>query len=296
VVSTADPTSIDSHFKTLWRNAKEGKNNFYPIFIPWHAVPGRNEEWFDRIRRDYDLDWQFKANYPQSEDEALSPITGRTVFDAAILQKMQRDAIKEIEIRQGCVHIYRYPKVGTQYMAGVDMAEGRGGDYSVLWIEGKDGLGRELVAVIHTNLILPDTFSYMSFELLKEYFSPRVIGGADAFGTRFLEDLVVQGYDRGKIYCTDKKREKLGYIESVKTRDKDLIEMERAIRGNLQIHYIPAIKEFYAFQYAENGRMEAAQGSHDDLVMAACKANFGFTNYKYATQGIKVTYSNTWKG
>lgn len=295
-VSTADPTSIDSHFKKLWRNAREGINNFYPIFIGWDAVPNRDKEWLERVRKDYDLEWQFKANYPSTEEEALSPILGRSVFDGVALQRMQRNAIKEEEIRQGVIHIFRRPQLGVQYMMGVDMAEGRGGDFSVCWVEGKDGIGRELVAVIHSNHVLPDTFSYMAYELLKEYFSPRVIGGADAFGTRFLEDLVVHGYSRDKIYCSDQKREKLGYIESGKTRDKDLVEMERSIRGNLQIHYIPAIKEFFAFQISENGRMESAAGAHDDLVMAACRADFGFKNYKFANQGIKVSYPTTYTG
>ena len=296
VVSTADPTSIDSHFKILWREARAGNNNFYPIFIPWDAVPNRDKEWLERVKRDYYLEWQFKADYPFTEEDALSPILGRAVFDAATLQKLEREALKEEEIRQGVIHIFHRPKVGTQYIAGADMAEGRGGDYSVLWLEGKDGLSRELVAVIHSNHVLPDTFSYMSYELLKEYYSPRVIGGADAFGTRFLEDLVVHGYDRGKIYCSDKKREKLGYIESGKTRDKDLIEMERALRGGVKIHYIPAIKEFFAFQISENGRMEVASGSHDDLVMAACKANFGFTQYSHTNNKITVSYPSSWRG
>ncbi|MCJ7828630.1 MAG: hypothetical protein MUP81_02685, partial [Dehalococcoidia bacterium] len=238
VVSTADPTTIDSHFKILYRGARKGKgiypipgvnlmvnegevpgdNGFFPIFLGCDVRPGRTKEWFEEIKKTYYLDWQFRADYPKTEEEALSPITGRTVFDTNILQKLQQEALKEEEIRQGVIHIFHRPKIGVQYIAGVDMAEGRGGDYSVLWIEGRDGLSRELVAVIHSNHILPDTFSYMSYELLKEYFSPKVIGGADAFGTRFLEDLVVHGYDRGKIYSSDKKREKLGYIESAKTR------------------------------------------------------------------------------
>ena len=136
----------------------------------------------------------------------------------------------------------------------------------------------------------------MSHELLKEYFNPRVICGADAWGQMFLSELVTLGYDRGKIYSSDKKREKLGYQESGKTRDKDLVEMEKALRGNMQIHYIPAIKEFFAFQLGEGGRMEAAAGSHDDCVSAACRANFGFMQYKSGSQGIKVSYPKTWRG
>ena len=44
VVSTANPTKLDSHFKVLWREARAGNNNFYPIFFPWHVVPNRNED------------------------------------------------------------------------------------------------------------------------------------------------------------------------------------------------------------------------------------------------------------
>ena len=136
----------------------------------------------------------------------------------------------------------------------------------------------------------------MSYELLKEYYFPRIICGADAWGQMFLDDIVPLGYDRGKIYSSEKKREKLGYQESGKTRDLDLAKMAKAIMGNMQIHYIPAIKEFFAFQIGENGRMEVAAGSHDDLVMAACKANFGFREYKYANQPIRVSFPSTWRG
>jgi len=296
VVSTANPIKLDSHFKVLWREAKAGNNNFYPIFIPWDAVPNRNEEWLERVKRDYYLEWQVHADYPATEAEALSPTTGRTVFDAEILQKLQTQALKEEEIRQGVTHIYHRPKVGVQYIVGVDMAEGRGGDYSVCWIEGRDGLRRELIAVIHSNMILPDTFAFMSHELLKEYWVPRIICGADPWGLMFLEAILSLGYDRGKIYCSDKKREKLGYIESRKTRDFDLVSLEKAIREGLKIHYKPAIEELFAFQLDENGKMQAAEGSHDDLVMAACKANFGFTQFKGDSQKITVSYPPSWRG
>jgi len=314
--STADPTNIDSHFKTIYRNSRKGKrgiypipgvnlmvnegevpgdNGFFPIFIGYDCRPGRDEEWYERTKKTYDLEWQFRVSYPRTEEEALSPILGRTVFDGAALQKMQQDAIKPAEIR-GSTYIYRRPEIGVQYMVGVDMAEGRGGDYSVCWIEGRRGLSRELCAVIHSNHILPDAFTFMSYELLKEYYFPRVICGADAWGQMFLGELVALNYDRGKIYCSDDKREKLGYAESTKSRPYDLVQMEKSIRGNMQIHYIPAIKEFFAFQIGDNGRMEAAEGSHDDLVMAACKANFGFTQYKSGSQGISVSYPKTWRG
>jgi len=33
VVSTSDPTRVDSNFKTLWRDARAGKNNLHPTFL-----------------------------------------------------------------------------------------------------------------------------------------------------------------------------------------------------------------------------------------------------------------------
>jgi len=318
--STADPTNIDSNFKILYRGAREGMgdyypvegvnlmvnegevpgpNGFFPIFIGYDCRLDRDEEWYERTEKTYDLPHQFRANYPKTEAEALSPILGRTIFDGVSLQRMQQNAIKEEEIRQGVIHIFLRPELGVQYMVGVDMAEGRGGDSSVLWIEGMRGLRRELYAVIHSNYVLPDAFAFMSYELLKEYFNPRIIGGATPFEKEFYDYLIALGYDRGKIFSSDKKREKLGYQESGYKGDKRaelLVWMEASIRGNMQIHYIPAIKEFFAFQYAENGRMEVASGSHDDLVMAACKANFGFKEYKVGSVGKSGSYSKTWRG
>jgi hypothetical protein len=115
----------------------------------------------------------------------------------------------------------------------------------------------------------------------------------------FFDALLALGYDRNKIYSSDKKREKLGYQESAKTREKDILELERAIREGLRIHYKPALEELFAFQWKEGkdkARAEAAEGAHDDLVMAACKANFGFKEYKSGTDKISVTFPKSWRG
>ena len=211
-----------------------------------------------------------------------------------------RDFLEE-EIRQGVIHIFHRPKIGVQYIAGVDIAEGRGGDFSVLEIEGRDGLSREQCVVIHSNDILIDTFAYMSYELLKEYFFPRIVGGATPYEQAFYAALLALGYDRGKIYCSDEKREKLGFKESGQTQDKELVDLEMTIRGGLKINYIPTIKELFAFQVKDSksggkSRLEVAEGSHDDLVRAMCKANFGFMQYKSGSQGITTSYSKTWRG
>ena len=299
VVSTTDPTKTDSHFKTLWREARAGNNNFHPIFFGWDVRPDRADEWYEKAKKDYYLEWQFRADYPRTEEEALSPITGRAVFDPDVLRKLLLESREPDEIRQGAINIYHPPKFGTQYIAGADLAEGRGGDYSVLWIEGKDGLDRELCAVIHSNHINPDTFAYMSYQLLLEYFSPLVIGGADAFGVTFLKYLVDLTYPKEKIYCSDKKKEKLGYQETAYTQQKDILDLEMALRKGLKIRFKPALLELSAYQWKDtkgNDKAEPAEGAHNDLVMAACKVNYGFTKLRPGQGGkLEVSFPRTWR-
>jgi len=281
VVSTVDKTNVDSHFKTLWRLARSGDSSFFPIFFPYDVRPGRDEEWYERTKRDYPLVWQFEENYPKTEEEALSPLTGRSVFDRQVLSDMLLKVSEPLEVRQGAINIYQRSKVGTHYIAGVDIAEGRGGDYSVLYIEGQEGLQRGLVAVIYSNQISVDLFAYMSYELLTEYFNPTVIGGADAFGNTFLNYLVNLGYSKDRIYSSDKKKEKLGYQETEYTQQKDVLELERTIRAGLKVPFKPAVLEMFAYQWADEkgkSKAEPAKGAHNDIIMAMVKSNFGF-NY-----------------
>jgi len=287
VVSTTDKTKADSHFKTLYREAREGRNNFKPLFFGWDVVPARTQEWYDKTDKDYYLHWQFLQNYPRTEDEALSPISGNAVFDTALLSKMLERCEEPSEVRQGAINVYLRPKVGVRYMAGADIAEGGGGAASVLWIEGQEGLQRELCAVVYSRNIRPDVFAHMSVELLKEYFTPMVIGGADALGSRYLKDMVALGYPVGKIYCSDKKKEKLGYQETEYTQQADVLELDKALRGGLRIRYKPAILELMAYQWKEvkgksQGKADVAAGSLKDIVMAMVKANFGFSKYRSA--------------
>ena len=301
-VSTIDPTNFDSNFKVLWRGARGNKsafkpipgvnlvvnegevvgdNGFFPIFLGYDVRPGRDEGWYEATAKTYPLEWQFRAAYPKTEQEAFSPLTGRSVFDRGILAKMLTETSDPLEVRQGAINIYQRSKVGTHYIAGVDIAEGRGGDYSVLYIEGQEGLQRGLVAVIYSNQISVDLFAYMSYELLTEYFNPTVIGGADAFGNTFLNYLVNLGYSKDRIYSSDKKKEKLGYQETEYTQQKDVLELERTIRAGLKVPFKPAVLEMFAYQWADEkgkSKAEPAKGAHNDIIMAMVKSNFGF-NY-----------------
>lgn len=288
IVSTIDGTRTDTHFRKLWYQAVAGLNGFYPIFFGVFCRPGRDEAWYQRAAKSVVQKWQVLKNYPRTAEEALSPITGKGVFDAGMLVKMIEKCTDPEELRQGVIYIYNRAKMGVQYMAGLDMGEGVDEARSVLWIEGKEGLQRELCAIIVSSNIHADTFAFMSKVLLDEYYQPRVIGGADGWGARALEDLVSLNYPREKIYSSSDK--KLGYQESPKTQEHDILELEAAVREGLKIGHKPALQEMLALQYkSDKGktRIDTALGARKDMVMAAVKANFGFKTFKQG-EPIKI--------
>jgi len=60
------------------------------------------------------------------------------------------ETIEPLDKRQGFIWVYKFPEDGFVYYAGLDAAEGKGGDYTVLWIEGKrrgSGTDKQLVCV-----------------------------------------------------------------------------------------------------------------------------------------------------
>lgn len=71
--STADP-KLGPHgfFYDLWETTVSGETGYTPVFVPWHARPGRTEEWFAREKAKYKAAPEaFDAYYPATPEEAF---------------------------------------------------------------------------------------------------------------------------------------------------------------------------------------------------------------------------------
>jgi hypothetical protein len=50
LIMVSTPNGLN-HFYEFWKGAEEKRNDFYPIFVPWDKVPGRDEKWkFETLR------------------------------------------------------------------------------------------------------------------------------------------------------------------------------------------------------------------------------------------------------
>jgi hypothetical protein len=66
-----DEEGNGQHFATLYTRAREGENEWTPVFLPTSTHPSRTPAWRETERRNYDTDEEFLAEHPETDDEAL---------------------------------------------------------------------------------------------------------------------------------------------------------------------------------------------------------------------------------
>lgn len=173
LISRVDKSRADSAFKRIYRDAKEGKNEYAPIFIPWYARPDRDEEWYrKKLENSISMtgsDDAMKEQYPSTDNEALETSSMGKRFPRRWVQQCfipkdpislldlshHKDNIEYYEILKDVASyiphsfltIYSLPQAGEEYIICVDGAEGgQGGDSSAATVFNWD-TGEE-VAVI----------------------------------------------------------------------------------------------------------------------------------------------------
>ena len=79
LLSRADKSKPQSPFKRIYTAARQGRTDWVPVFLPWHARPDRDAAWYEAQRRDIlhrtgSLD-DLHEQYPATDAEALAPRT-----------------------------------------------------------------------------------------------------------------------------------------------------------------------------------------------------------------------------
>lgn len=264
-MSTSDRTKPASHLKVLYRKGKGGENRYHPLFLPWYVHPERNMKWYKQTRKDYSIPWMFEGAYPNTEDEALGSVEGEGLFDRVKLTNLMRNSVPPIEERGAGVYIFHKADPRIRYYAGGDCAEGKGGDFQCLWIEGEYKMQRFLAAIIHTNKATPDIFANLSIQLLHEYHRPMLVCGNDPYGEMYLKYLDMLGYGM-YIYNSDIK--KIGYNEQELKQQfhVNLLKFSKSVGDGLIVEYQPALQEMLAYNL-EGGKF-VCSAPHDDTVCA----------------------------
>jgi len=198
--------------------------------------------------------------------------------------------IKDIVFREtadGFITIHEEPRVKTDtdgnvaarapYVIGGDTA-GTGQDYfSAKVICNLDG---HTVATLHKQYIDEDLYAEQIYCLGKYYHDALV--GLEINYSRHPTRVLQKKYRYPNLYMreildrmTDKPTMDYGFVTTTKTKPIIIGELVEIMRDDPSVEVdIPTLKEMTTFVKKDNGKQEAIDGAHDDLVMALAITHF----------------------
>jgi len=266
-----------NHYYRMWKEAVDGRSNFTPIQVHWSEVPGRDDEWKANTIRNTSVE-QFRQEF---ETEFIG--SDSTLIDPNVLQALRWE--KPLIDRKGLT-IYEEPSTNNLYACTVDVALGKGKDYSAFLIYDITQIPYRIVAVYRDNLITPLVFPNVIHSLVKQYNNAYTLVEIDGSGAQVgdilrhdlgYENLLMTwnaGRNGIQISSGFKRSAMMGLKMTRPVKNigcmtlKNLVEQEKILLRDVNV-----ITEFYSFAQKGQG-FEATPGTHDDLVM--CCVSFSW--------------------
>ena len=270
VIITSTANGLGNVFHKIWEGAVQGTNDYKPFRVDWWDVPGRDAAWKAQTvanTSELQFDQEFGNNFHG---------TGNTLINANTLLRMK--AKQPIYSMNG-VNVYETPVKAYNdedskesfpdhnYMMFVDVAKGRGQDYSTFNIIDITTRPFRQVVTYRDNMVSPLLFPDVIHKYAKIYNNALV---------------VIENNDQGSVVCNglyyDLEYENVFATSSVKSDGigvfmdkkvkrigcsnmKDLVEQNK-----LEIVDAETIVEASVF-VAKGQSYEATDGMHDDLIM-----------------------------
>ncbi len=231
---------------------------------------------------------QFKQEYPICPDEAFLS-TGKCYFDKLKIINRINEAPEPlitgtfacyydgVRIRgqkftkkqDGNIKIYKYPEKRVPYVIGGDTA-GEGSDFFTAHVI--NNITGEQVAVLKQQY---DEIEYVKqLYCLGMFYNQALIGPETNFSTYPIQKLAELNYP--KLYVrkkedtyTNKHDKAFGFKTTQITRPLILGNLQEIVKDEIdKINDKDTLREMLTFIVNKNGRAEAEEGYHDDLVMA----------------------------
>lgn len=255
--------------------------------------------WCIKVNCGGDLN-MFHQEYPATPEEAFIS-TGRSVFDKDVLIRRIEDVrslpyirgsfrydyndelprgekirnIRFVEAADGIVRLLKKPEKGVPYVIGGDTA-GTGSDKFTAQV--LDNVSGAQVAVLSHQL--GETTYTRQMYCLGRFFNNALIGIETNYSTYPVKELERLGYPKQFLRHKEDSflqqiTTHLGFRTDQVTRPliidmaKDIVQEHVELIGDIE-----TLEEMLRFVYNEDYRPEAAQGAHDDLVMAFAIAHY----------------------
>ena len=272
-IALSTPNGVGNWFHQTYIDADEGKNDFYPVLLPWDVHPDRDQEWFEKETKNMSrrqIAQELECNFNTSGDTVIHPDDMQWLFEC------QQDPIYRTGHDRNFWIWEKYDQNFT-YLMVADVARGDGSDSSTFHIIKLETM--EVVAEYQGKPNL-DLYSNILNQTANEYGKCLLVVENNGIGISVLEKLNDLGYP--KIYYSIKSthefidsvvaegnnRAVMGFTTSTKTRPLIVAKLEEYVRNKLiKLNSTRLFHEFKTFIWY-NGKPQAMRSYNDDLVMS----------------------------
>lgn len=273
ILYTSTPNGLN-HFHKTCVGAKEGRNGYQYVEVPWWEVPGRDEKWKEETLAAMDYDYEkFNQEYCCEFQGSSGTLLNANTLKSLVFQE-------PIKSNAG-ITVYDEPKPDHNYVIVADVAEGVGLDYSALQVIDVTQMPYNQVCVYRDNFVTPIEYSEILNRIGKIYNEASILIeinnglGAQVADTLFMDfeyenilstvnkgrngKQISSGFGGGNI---DKGIRTTKSVKAVGCSIlKLLVEQQQLI-----INDFDTIQELSTFS-RKGSSYEAESGKHDDLVM-----------------------------
>jgi hypothetical protein len=260
VIITSTANGIGNTFHKIWEGAVQQTNEYKAFTVNWWDVPGRDEEWKKQT-----ISNTSQLQFDQEFGNTFFG-TGDTLINAETLLNFRASPPKKV-LEGGDLKVYDETQPKHDYIMTVDVAKGRGLDYSTFSVIDVTTRPFKQVAVYRNNRISPILFPDIIYKIAKAYNNAYVI---------------IESNDAGQVVCNglyhDFEYENI-HLESSIKKNAIGIEMNRKVKrlgcsgikdlleeNKLLVVDEETILEISTF-VAKGQSYEASDGNHDDLMM-----------------------------
>jgi len=271
ILFTSTPNGLNHFYKTC-EGARENRNGYIYIEVPWQRVPGRDDVWKKETLEGMDFDMQkfsqeFECNFLGS--------SGTLIEGSKLKNLVSRNPVGETQFMK----VYEQPEKDHVYACIVDVSRGKGLDYSAFHIIDVTSMPYKQACIYRDNTITPIDYAEIIYRTIKRYNDAYTLIEVNDIGEQVAEVLHYE-FEVETLMFTESagrsgKRISTGFsknsdkgvrtTKSVKSVGcnmlKMLIEQDQLIINDFQ-----TINELSTFS-RRGVSYEAESGCHDDLVM-----------------------------
>lgn len=278
ILFTSTPNGLNHFYKTC-EGAKEGRNGYIFIEVPWQKVPGRDDRWKDETLAAMDHDYQ---KFSQEFECQFLGSSGTLIEGSKLKSLVWKEPLAEAE----GIKIIEQRKDDHTYVCVVDVSRGKGLDYSAFQIIDVTEMPYRQVCTYRDNMITPIDYAEIIYRTTKQYNDAYTLIEINDIGEQVSEILHYE-FEVETLMHTESagragKRISGGFgkstdkgirtTKSVKSIGCNMLKM-LIEQDQLIINDYDTIRELSTFSRRGNS-YEAESGNHDDLVM--CLVLFGW--------------------